>query len=199
MKILKFENKEDWLKARLGRITGTRLKDLIVKRGTTKKMGYYELIAERVALPASEENVMERGIRLEDEAIARFEKETSKKVNKDLVIWQREDNENIAISPDGYIGKTEAVEVKCLSSANHIKALLTKVVPSDYKYQVLQYFIVNDGLKNLYLVFYDPRMPKDFFWLIVKRNDLEKEITECLEIEVQVLNEVRKIEGELTF
>ncbi len=172
MKIQKFSTEDEWLEARRGRVTGTRLKDLIVKRGTAKKMGFYELIAERIALPPDGENVMDRGKRLEDEAIERFAKETKKKVNNDLVLWYRDDDENIAVSPDGSIGKTEAVEVKCLSSARHIEAWLTKKIPDEYEYQVLQYFIVNDKLKTLYFVFYDPRMPKDFFYHEVHRKDV---------------------------
>ena len=126
MKILHFSNETSWLDARRGRITGTRLKDLINKRGGAPKIGYYELIAERIALPASQENAMDRGHRLEVDGIERFEKETGKKVNKELVMICRDDNENIAYSPDGFIGKTEDVEVKCLSSARHIEAWMTK-------------------------------------------------------------------------
>jgi predicted phage-related endonuclease len=199
MKIQKFSTEEQWLEARRGRVTGTRLKDLIVKRGTAKKMGFYELIAERIALPPDGENVMDRGKRLEDEAIERFAKETKKKVNNDLVLWYRDDDENIAVSPDGSIGKTEAVEVKCLSSARHIEAWLTKKIPDEYEYQVLQYFIVNDKLKTLYFVFYDPRMPKDFFYHEVHRKDVQDDVDEYLLLERNVLAEIAEIEAQLTF
>jgi YqaJ-like viral recombinase domain len=86
MKIQRFDNEEAWLEARRGRITGTRLKDLILKRGTKPKLGFYELIAERVAIPASGENAMDGGKRLEDEAVERFARETGKKVENELVI-----------------------------------------------------------------------------------------------------------------
>jgi len=52
MKTIKFENEEEWLEARKGKITGTRLKDLILKRSTKPKLGFYEIIAERIAIPA---------------------------------------------------------------------------------------------------------------------------------------------------
>ena len=142
---------------------------------------------------------MDRGKRLEVEAIERFEKETGKKVNKDLVLWMREDNEDIAVSPDGFIGETEAVECKCLNSASHIEAFLTKTIPSEYEYQVLQYFIVNDKLETLYFVFFDPRMPKDFFYYEVKREDVAEKITEYLEMEKEALKKIKDIENQLTF
>lgn len=199
MKVKKFKEEQEWLDARLGKVTGTRLKDLIVKRGTKPKLGFYELIAERVAIIPNGENVMDRGIRLEDEAIARFAKETKKEVNNELVLWVSDENEDIAVSPDGSIGKTEAVEVKCLSSARHIEAFLTKVIPDEYMPQVIQYFIVNEKLEKLYFVFYDPRMPKDFFWLEVKREQVAEQVEEYLMMEKSVLEEIRKIEEILTF
>ena len=199
MKVKKYNNEEEWLNARMGRITGTKVKDLMNKRSTKPKLGFYEIVAERVAIPATQENVMDRGKRLEDEAIERFAKKTKKKVNTDLVIWEREDNPDIAISPDGYIGKTEAVEVKCLSSARHLEAFMTQEIPSEYEYQVIQYFVVNDDLKKLYFVFYDPRMPVDLFWLEINRKDLGEKIKETLEIEKEALQKLAEIEKKLTF
>lgn len=187
------------MEARRGRVTGTRLKDLIVKRGTKPKIGFYEIIAERVALPANEENAMDRGKRLEQYAVERFQEETKKKVNTELVLWCRDDEENIAVSPDGWIGKTEAVEVKCLNSARHIEAWLTREIPSDFEGQVLQYFIVNEELKKLYFVFYDPRMPKDLFWLEVKREEVQEKVEQYLELERETLKRIEEIEKELTF
>lgn len=194
-----FQNREDWLLARKGKITGSRLKDLIVKRGTGEKKGFYELIAERIAIDPGEENPMERGQRLESEAIDRFIKETGKVVDTSLLMWFREDNESIAISPDGVIGDTEAVEVKCLSSASHIEAFLTNKIPSDYEYQAIQYFIVNEKLKKLYFVFYDPRVPcKDYFVIEINRKDLEDDIKFCLDSEIDKMNRIEEIVNKLT-
>jgi len=120
--------------------------------------------------------------------------ETGKKVNTDLVLWCRDDDENIAVSPDGTIGKTEAVEVKCLSSARYIEAWLTKEIPDEYEYQVLQYFIVNNKLKTLYFVFYDPRMPKDLFYLEVRLMAVQEQVDEYIELERRVLAEIAQIE-----
>lgn len=198
--IQKFDDRDIWLTARAGKITGSKLKDIIVKRGTGKKKGFYQLIADKVAVAPDSENAMARGTRLEEEAVARFVKETGKKVNTDLVIFSRKDNENIAFSPDAYIGDTEVVEAKCLSSASHIEAWLTKAVPDEYVEQTIQPFIVNDKLQTLYLVFYDPRIPaKDFFFLVINRKDIEEKIIEYLAYEKAVLEEVEKIVLELTF
>lgn len=200
IKIEKFSSEESWLEARLGRVTGTRLGKLFSKRDKKPLKGFYEIIAERVAIPVSDEGAMDRGKRLEGEALDRFAKETGKKVNKDLVIISREDDESIAYSPDGYIGKTETVEVKCFNSASHIEAWITKAIPSEYEEQTLQPFIVNDKLKTLYFVFYDPRCPKiDFFFFEIKRKDVKEKVGEYLAMEREALKEIARIEKLLTF
>ncbi len=202
----RYDNRDEWLEARKCKITGSRLKDIVVKRGTEKKLGFYELIAERIAIPEEPEDAMERGSRLEEVAIARFVAETGKKVNTDLVIWMRDDNPNIALSPDGYIGKTEAVEVKCLSSARHLETYFsrsettTHLIPDEYYFQVVQYFIVNEKLKTLYFVMYDPRLPaKDFFYLTIPREYVQEDVEKYLAYQQEVLKEVEQMVLDITF
>lgn len=200
MKTQQYQSKEEWLAARRGKITGSRLKDIVVKRGTGKKIGFWELVSEGLGVAPEDESAMDRGSRLEAEALERFAKETGKKLDTSLVIWSREDDESIAISPDAFIGKKEAVETKCLSSARHIEAYFTQKVPSDYEFQILQYFIVNDSLKTVYLVFYDPRiLVKDYFVLTINRADKEEEIKEYLQYQKDTMKEVREYINQLTF
>lgn len=145
---------------------------------------------------------MERGTRLEDEALERFSKETEKELDASLIMWTRDDNENIALSPDGVVvGEPEAVECKCLSSARHIEAFITKKIPAEYEEQALQYFIVNEKLEMLYFVFYDPRFPKglDFFYIEILRAEKEEDIKFYLDYQKQTLDEVNEIVNKLTF
>jgi len=200
MRVRQFETKEEWIDARRGKITGSRLKDIFVKRGTGEKIGYYELIAERIAEKADDENPMERGTRLEEEAIQKFSEKIGKKFDTSLVIWEREDNPSIAISPDAF-NETEAVEVKCLSSARHIEAKLTGEYPKDYHEQIIQYFIVNDNLKILHFVMYDPRMPQNLQLVVfeIYRGTIEEEIKSLHEYQTKKLEEINRIVTELTF
>lgn len=208
MIIQKHLNREDWMNARLGKITGTRLKDIIAKRtGSGRKIGFYELIAERLTVSEEDfegyvpnETPLERGTRMQTYAIDRFRKETGKKVNEELVLWSRDDEPSIAVSPDGVISATEAIETKCLSSARHVEAYLTKVIPDEYYYQTLQYFIVNDKLKKLYVVFYDTRLPAiSYFVMEINRKDVEGGIAENLEYQKNLIKEVDEIVKSLTF
>lgn len=198
MNIEKYEDNDSWLDARRGRISGTVLKDIVVKRGTKPKKGFYELIAQRIAIPRDpHENVMERGHTLESEAIDRFMEITGKTVDKSLVIIARDDDKNICYSPDGFIGETESIEVKCLNSASHIEAYLTKAIPSEYEMQAIQPFCVNDKLETLYFVFFDPSMPVDFFYHTVHRADIAEKVAEYLEYQRNTLAEVERITSEL--
>ena len=201
MLIQTFENERDWLEARRGKITGSRLKKLVVKRGTEKKIEFYEMIAERLSKPLAIGEVklspLDHGHAYEAEAISRFEQMTGKEVDRTKCIWSREDNPNIAISPDGVVigtDNTEAVEAKCLSEANHLKAYLTKEIPEEYEEQKLQYFIVNDKLQKLTFCFLNPRlMAADFFTIEFTRADVLAEIEEKLIFERQTLAEIDSI------
>lgn len=194
MKVIKVpQGSKEWLDIRKGKAMGTVVKDIITKRGNTKKVGFYQLIADRVAVePDGDEDAMERGHRLEADAIKAYESHHKFKVETDLGIWVSDDDDNIAISPDGMvIGKNIAVEVKCLSSARHLQALIEQKVPSEYVDQVLQYFVVNEKLDAVDVVFYDPRIiSRPLHVIRVYRKDVEKEIKFNAEEQKKLLEEV---------
>lgn len=195
------QNTDEWLEWRKAKITGSRLKDIIVKRGNGKKLGFYEILAERLSVDTSHvDNPMERGHELEIQAIKEFEEITGMKVETDCGVWVSDENEYIALSPDGSIDDTHAVEVKCLSSARHLQALVEQEVPSDYEAQVIQYFVVNEKLEQLYLVFYDPRIEcKPLHYLTINREDVEDTIEVYREHQKNTLAEIDKLVEELTF
>lgn len=149
---------DEWLHIRKGKITGTALKSIM---GTprARQEAIYEIIAERLTIGIDdEENAMERGNRLEPDAIAMFELETGKQVER-IGFCEDDNNAMICNSPDGLIDETEAIEVKCMGGKNHIKMWLTDEIPDEYKWQIIQYFVVNEKLKKLYFVGYNPNIP----------------------------------------
>lgn len=155
------QRSEEWFEVRRGKITGTVLKR-ILGTAKTKETAYWELLADRLSVnTGSDESDRDRGERLESEAIQAFEAETGKIVDR-VGFIQSDENEFIGCSPDGLIENKgvydEGVEVKCLSSREHIRAWLDNKVPDDYYPQVIQQFIVNTDLKKVYFVLYDPRV-----------------------------------------
>lgn len=200
MKIETFEDRYSWLEARRGKITGSRLGDVYSAKGI-KKVGFYEVIAERLGISDDgSEAPMDRGTRLEGEALDAYEKATGRKLDRTKALWMREDNESIAISPDAsVIGEKRAVETKCLSSARHIEAVITGNVPKDYEYQRLQYFIVNDELEALDFAFYDPRLYAVPLKIItVTRAEVQDEVTKILAYQRDILTEVDEIVNRLS-
>lgn len=171
-----------------------------------KKQGFYQLIADRLTVPREgNENAMDRGNRLEPHAIAAYERITGAKVNTDLVIWHRDDNDSIAISPDGSIADengviTIGVEAKCLAEWKHIKAIITNQIPSDYEKQKLQYFIVNDDLQQLDFVLYNDQFMPEFQTHIISftRKEVQHEIDRYLAYQRETIKEVNSIVAKLT-
>lgn len=205
MRIINVEQRTpEWLEARKGKVTSTRAKDLIVLRGKGKKMGFYELIAERVATDSDGENPMDRGLRLEEEAMEMFTQTTGYKVDTSVGFAVRDDNPNIALSPDGLIRDdkgvfTAGVELKCLSSARHIQNIIENQVPSDYVAQIYQYFIVAE-VETVYFVSYDPRVVSRPIHIIeVNRDDVEDQIEFCHNYQVNALEEVDQWVEKLIF
>lgn len=201
MQVLKFNDEQSWLDSRLTRITGTRLIMPRTKDKTKKLDGFYDLIGENLLKNNQDKSSMDIGTELEPESIARFVKETGKQVDTSLMIWTRDDNSKIALSPDGVvIGEEAAVETKSLSAGKHIKTFLTQEIPSCYHYQKLQYFVVNEKLETLYWLFYNPNLiVNDFFYIVVKRSDIQDEIVEYLEFQNSILKDVENIINDLTF
>lgn len=182
MRVTDFEQgSEEWLNARIGVITGTRLKQVL---GTQSKSLIYELIAETLAPVADTmtNDAMERGIGLESDARMLYESTTGYEM-AEVGLCIHDDHDWLGVSPDGlykekkkYVG---AVEIKCPNTKTHIEYLVEKKVPSEYKAQVLQYFIVNTDLEWLDFVSYDPRiqLPEMQMSIVrVLRNELHEEI-----------------------
>ena len=203
MKIKHIEQGSDeWFEFRKGKISGTRLGDIYAKRGG-RKQGFYEVIAERLAIDADEENAAARGLRLEEDAVIVFEQVYGKKVDR-VGVCVSDAHESIINSPDGLIknkGKyTEALEIKCLGSASHIEAVITNQVPDKFTTQKIQYFVVNPDLQTLYFAFYDPRIASVPFHVIeVTRDSLDGLPEQFLQFQLEQLREIDTIVEELSF
>lgn len=198
----------EWDIIRAGKVTGTKLKGLM---GRTRNEWENLLVAERLAMTGIEETDMDRGNRLEPEAIIHFEKYFGVTVDR-IGFTTHDDNKYVACSPDGLILKdgtskfTEAVEVKCLAGKRHVGAFFDKidvkekwdpkdgpisywsVVPSEYQPQCLQYFIVNDDLEKLYFCFYSELISEIPMIVVqITRKEIEGEIAKAKAIELSSL------------
>jgi len=188
----------EWEQLRKTHITGTMVKS-IMGTPAAKKEAYYEIIANRLTVGVDSdeeyENPMARGTRLEPDAIAAFELETGKTVES-VGFCKSEENEAVAMSPDGYVkdtNDTEAIEIKCMGGKNHVKLWLTGEVPKEYLWQVVQYFVVNDKLERLYFAGYHPQIPACPLHIIeIHREDIAEMIEKSKAEQESFLEEVNE-------
>lgn len=151
MQILTFPQRtQDWWNARRGVPTASRF-DAVLTPKTAKpsasQEGYIcELIAEKFATewPPSEtpilSHAMAYGIEHEPRARAWYGFETGNDVREVGFVFA--DAGRYGCSPDGLIGSTGLLELKCPQPQTHIRYLLDGGLPSEYKCQVHGQLIV---------------------------------------------------------
>jgi hypothetical protein len=109
----------EWLNLRLGTITASNISPIFARRkeGEFASKGLATYIIDKVrelksnSLPYNEENeAMEWGNRYEDEARKAFERVSGLSVEE---VGFVEMEKGIACSPDGFVGDSELVEIKC--------------------------------------------------------------------------------------
>ena len=163
----------EWFAARCGKVTASRIADVIAKTrsGWGASRGNYmaELIAERLTGTPAEtytSAAMQRGIDTEPQARAAYEFFTDATVETVGFVAHHDIPESGA-SPDGLVGKDGVLEIKCPNTATHIDTLLTEKIPDKYIVQ-MQWQMACSGRKWCDFVSFDPRLPQKLC-LYVKR------------------------------
>ena len=191
---------DEWLKLRSEKITGKVLPEIDGTPQAREKV-LYKMLAAKYGVFDDEENSMERGNRLEPEARIQYEILTGYTVDTPGFCESNE-HEEIANSPDGLIqleeGYEGAIEIKCLSGWKHLKAKIENEIPKEHQKQVVQYFIVNEDLKWLDFVLYNPDLLEHQLVVIRKtREDLKDEIERLYKKQIDFLEEVRQLDNKL--
>lgn len=193
---------EAWRRARLGRVTASRMADMMAKTktgwGASRANYMAQLICERLTgVPAESYTnaAMQWGI--ETEPAARAEYEFFRDVEVIEVGFVRHPKIEMAgASPDGLVGDDGLIEIKAPLSATHIETLLSGGVPGKYVMQV-QFQLACTGRAWCDFVSFDPRMPEDLR-LFVRRVERDDAMIADLEKEVEVfLAELAEKEAKL--
>jgi putative phage-type endonuclease len=197
---------EEWFAARCGKVTASRVADIIAKTKTgysTSRENYLaQLVCERMTGKPAESysnSAMQWGT--DQEPFARAAYEAAKDVLVDEVGFVVHPTIAMAgASPDGLVGEFGLVEIKCPNTATHIETLLTQTVPTKYITQMQWQMACTQRHWNDFVSF-DPRMDKGL-QLFIKRVDydpiyvaqLEKEVINFLmdvEDKIQKLNKLK--------
>ena len=192
-----FNNREEWKKAR--RIGGS---DLATIMGEGKWQTISDIYTRLVYPERAKNNNLDNNPRVQEGARAEehirnlfaLEHPSIKVINPPSENWLfvRNDNEFITVSPDGilddYTGALEIKDVEIYSN-KQLESWKSGDIPKQYFYQIMQYFIVLNTVKDIYLVARIKVMNSgeldhvEEYTYRFDRINFKEEIKNCLQIE----------------
>ena len=182
------QNTPEWHVARLGKVTASRMAELMAKTksGPSASRANYmaELIVERLTGAKADHFVnaaMQWGTDQEPNARLAYEAKTGELVEQ-IGFVQHPEIDMAGCSPDGLVGDEGMIEIKCPNSATHIETCISQAIPKKYQSQ-MQWQMACTGRKWVDFVSYDPRMPEKLR-LFIKRLDREPLIIKAMNHEV---------------
>jgi putative phage-type endonuclease len=192
---------EEWFQQRLGKVTASRISDVIAKTKTgvsTSRQNYLiQLVSERLTGKKGDSYVnqaMLDGIERESAARALY------MLNRDVSVtevgfFDHPIIKNSGASPDGAVNAEEEgkyaglIEIKCPIETTHTNTLMSKFVPSKYVPQ-MQWQLACTGARWVDFVSFNPNFPAEL-QIFVARVDRDDSYIAELEAEViKFLDEV---------
>lgn len=198
------QGSQEWLQSRCGKVTASRVADILAKTKSgpaASRQNYLaQLVAERLTLtvePSFINEAMRWGTEHEPIARALYELQTGYTV--DQVSFVNHPTIDMAgASPDGLVLDDGLVEIKCPNTATHIDYLLSGGVPSKYKPQMSWQLICTERAWCDFVSF-DPRMPDDLQLFVVRFNpsmeDLDDVQKEVLAFIAEVDDTMKRLES----
>ena len=156
----------EWLQARAGKVTASRINDVMAKIKTGEsaaRKDYKAQIVAEILTGTPQENgfksaEMQWGNDQEPFARAAYEIKTGSMVDQvGLVLHPT--IERGAASPDGLVGLDGLVEIKCPKTATHLQYLVDGRVPAHYQPQMLWQMACTER-QWCDFVSFDPRLPE---------------------------------------
>lgn len=183
------QGSDDWFEARLGKVTASRISDLMAKTktgwGASRKNYEAQLIAERLTGQREEtfkSAAMERGNEVEAEARTAYEFFNDVTVSE-VGFVDHPEIEMSGASPDGKIEDHGLVEIKCPNTATHLATILGDSIKGVYLKQ-MQWQMACTGAQWCDFVSYDPRMP-EHLQMHVERVHRDPELIQSIEDHVK--------------
>jgi putative phage-type endonuclease len=194
---------DEWFQQRLGKVTASRISDVIAKTKTgvsTSRQNYLiQLVSERLTGKKGDSFVNQAMLDgIEREAAARELYEKTKGVSvTEVGFFDHPIIKNSGASPDGAVNAEEdgkyvgLIEIKCPIETTHTNTLMSKSVASKYMPQIQwQMASVSPNVKWVDFISFNPNFP-DTMQLFVARVDRDDTYIAELESEViKFLDEV---------
>lgn len=177
-----------WFSERAGKVTASRIADVMAKTKTgygTGRANYMaDLVAERLTgLPKQgfSNAAMQHGIDTEPQARAMYELEHGVTVIE-VGFIPHPTLADTGASPDGLVGDNGLVEIKCPNTATHIETLRGAEIDRKYLLQ-MHWQMICTGREWCDFASFDPRMPLEM-QLYVRRVERDAELCEEITAEV---------------
>ena len=176
-----------WLAARAGRVTASMISAVLMKPETAGFRDYQaQLVAEILTgKPQGSDytNVhMQFGTETEPLARSAYEAETGFSVDE-VGLCIHPTIERAGASPDGLVGNSGLVEIKCPKVATHLAYLIAGVVPAGYKNQMM-WQMACTGLDWCDFVSFRPDLPEHLQLFVVR---FKRDSAKILELETAVI------------
>lgn len=189
----------EWLELRKGKVTASRVADIIAKTKTgpsASRQNYLiELALQRVTgviEPSYTNDAMKWGTETEPQARVAYEVKTGNFVDQ-VPFIEHPNIDWFGCSPDGLVGNYGLIEIKCPNSATHWATIKAGEPPSKYVIQ-MQTQMACTGAKWCDFVSFDPRMPERS-QLFIKR--IERDDSHIAELEAEVQKFLSEVEVEV--
>jgi len=196
----------EWFAARCGKVTASRVADIIAKTKTgfsaSRENYLAQIVCERMTGKPAESfsnSAMQWGTDTEPFARAAYEAKVDVLVSEVGFITHPL-IKDAGASPDGLVGDFGLVEIKCPNTSTHIQTLLDQKVPEKYNTQ-MQWQMASTMRQWCDFVSFDPRMAEGLQIFIKKVEfdpiyiaQLEKEVINFLmdvEDKIQKLNKLK--------
>ena len=156
---------DEWHNARLGKVTASRIADVMAKTksGYSASRANYtaELIVEHLTgKPGDSYQNASMMWGTDTEPMARAAYEAHRGVLVEEVGFVPHPTLGAAgASPDGLVGEDGLVEIKCPKTATHIETMMAETIPLRYALQ-MQFQMMCTGREWCDFVSFDPRMPE---------------------------------------
>lgn len=170
------QGSDEWFTIKLGKMSASSAQ-AIATAGRGLETLCYEKVAEILSGTRQESysnGDMERGVEQEELAVASYELQTSRSVEK---VGFVELDKYTGCSPDGLVGKDGLVEIKCQNNTNYVRTLYTKSPGSKYEWQMQMQMLVTDRKWCDFVVFNE-----NFNDLIIIRIERDEKKAEKLRI-----------------
>lgn len=187
----------EWLMARIGKVSGSKVKNIMGARGLGKSAETYaleligeELTGEPTQVPTN--FAMEWGTEHEPEAREIYE--TAKGVEV-LEVGGIESG-RVWFSPDGLVSDDGIIEIKCPQPKQYLKILMSDQVLPDYVDQ-LDFGMMVTGCKYCDFIAYQPQFPDDKSFKVIRYLRDEKRIEHMKERILEFYELVDNIKNKL--